>query len=206
MDKYMRQWYEDTHGQTQVSVIDDEVSRCGKWGPVATCPFGTQAHLLMVAGEDEGKEPTPVVAVSDEAGLQAALARARQDEESRSRTAAAAAAALQEAAAAAAQTEEEAVVADATTQTDDQGGSPTSDGGYIPSPAYSRTSDEGDGQDPGCQADCKGCTNLGCPGYYSDVSDTKEETPSQRLRGTPKYPTMQRSSSKLLTSPVMRSN
>ena len=140
MDKYMLQCYEDTHGQRQVSVIDDEVSRCGKWGSVATGPFETQVHLLMVAGEDEGKEPTP------------------------------------SAAAAAAQTEEEAVAADVSPQAGDQGGSPTSDGGYIPSPAYSTTSDEGDGQNPGCQADCKGCMNLGCPGYYSDVSDTKEDS------------------------------
>ena len=137
MGKYMLKCYEDTHGQTQVSVIDDEVSRCGKWGSVATGPFETQVHLLMVSGEDEGKEPTP------------------------------------SAAAAATQTEEEAVVADATTQTEDQGGSPTSDGGYIPSPAYSTTSDEGDGQSPGVQASCNiHCT--GCVVCYSSVSDDDE--------------------------------
>ena len=127
MDKYMLQCYEDTHGQTQVSVIDDEVSRCGKWGPVATCPFGTQAHLLMVAGEDEAKEPIPVVAVTADAATQ---------------------------------TEEEAVAADVPPQTGDQGGSPMSDCGYTPSPAYSPTSDEGDGQSPGVQASC----NVDCRG------------------------------------------
>jgi hypothetical protein len=139
MDKYMLQCYEDTPGRAQVSVINDEVSRCGKWGSVATCPFETPAHLLMVAGEDEVKEPTPAVAVTADAATQ---------------------------------TEEEAVAADVSTQTGDQGGSPTSDGGYTPSPPYSSTSDEEDqAAAPGCQVDCRGC--LGC---YSDVSDDEEVT------------------------------
>jgi hypothetical protein len=66
MDGCMLQCYEDTPGQAQAIVINDEV-RCSKWGSVATCPFETPAYLLMVAGGDDDKEPTPVVAVTADA-------------------------------------------------------------------------------------------------------------------------------------------
>jgi hypothetical protein len=133
------QWYEDTPDQAHAIVINDEVSRGGKWGSVATWPDRALAHLLTVAGVEDDKKTAPNEGQTEH-------------------------------------TPGESVTADVSTQTGDQGGnstsSPTSDGGYTPSPAYSPTSDEqsetGDGQTPGCQVDCGGCKNRGCSGWYSD--------------------------------------